>query len=354
MSWRGGNLEHQEGGWRGGSLEHIELIRVIAPATIVSEATISLTVEGLGTITSVTIGGVDVSASIANQTGGTLDVTVPDMFASNLPPGNVTIVVGDGTDTASTTSILAYPASIVDSGTAAGLPLLSGTNTTVHTEAAASQKQLVLATSEGWLAGNFGRVQLADESWFRFRVDTISSNTLTLIEDLPEIIPQGTPVQQISLNSFLNYPIEDGAGVEYPQNGDLFTLRDPNELYVADSLQSDGTAEYSDPGEIFYRVYRDDAWTEELVWDVSVAFEGANVDVEVADSIFLAYGASVVGGESLINPTSADSIFRAYPAFVQAALFSPTVRLFNPATEQWELGRIRVYDPDTEAWLIVA
>ena len=72
MSWRGGNLEHQEGGWRGGSLEHIELIRVIAPATIVSEATISLTVEGLGTITSVTIGGVDVSASIANQTGGTI------------------------------------------------------------------------------------------------------------------------------------------------------------------------------------------------------------------------------------------------------------------------------------------
>lgn len=123
--YRAGSWVHPEGGWRAGSPVYVALaglISVTAPAEITSGATFVVAVENFsGGITTATVGGVDVSASIS-QVGNDVTLTAPLLWDNRLLAGTVTVTVADVFDSASTTTHIAPPADVIYYAAASGLP----------------------------------------------------------------------------------------------------------------------------------------------------------------------------------------------------------------------------------------
>ena len=119
---------------------------VSAPATAVSGATVTLTVSNFGDpITSATFAGVDVSTSISIA-GDEVTVDVPEAFANGLPFESLPVEVGDGTDTASTNTVLEPDATIRFNGLVAGFEGEDWTDENVFT----AFEDSGVAVQDGW------------------------------------------------------------------------------------------------------------------------------------------------------------------------------------------------------------
>ena len=116
-----------------GSFEEAVVASISAPATAVSGQTITVAVNNFeGPITLAIFAGVDVSASVS-QTGDDVTVDVPEAFANGLPFESLPIEIGDGTDTASTNTVLEPDTTIRFNGLVAGFENETWTDENVFT-----------------------------------------------------------------------------------------------------------------------------------------------------------------------------------------------------------------------------